>query len=203
LLYQRNELKTPTRSSSGASEPGSKPVTSCLQIRTTESSTVAANDQTGDSADDDPDLARSFGGVCRKCLPPACLPQRRGRSLIFHRYSWRRSQKPRLVSCRAPCSTKARGVPATNQLATGLVLGLVALGLPPGLLAQRPARSPGPSGTNDDWPASVSCGGREVNGPCAAAPSTGRHHEGLARGPPRLVGLGDEKDRAATRSLNT
>ena len=52
---------------------GIEPTTSCLQIRTTGSSAAAADDQTGESGDDDPDLAPSFAVVCGKCLPPACL----------------------------------------------------------------------------------------------------------------------------------
>jgi hypothetical protein len=56
---------------------GIEPATSCLQIRTTGSSSVATPDQTGESEDDDPDLARSFAVVCGKCLPPACPLSRR------------------------------------------------------------------------------------------------------------------------------
>jgi hypothetical protein len=52
---------------------GIKPATSCLQIRTTGSSVVATDDQTGGSEDDDPHLAPSVAVVCDKCLPPACL----------------------------------------------------------------------------------------------------------------------------------
>jgi hypothetical protein len=51
---------------------GIEPATSCLQIRTTGSPAVAADDQTSESADDNPDLAPSFAVVCGKCLPPAC-----------------------------------------------------------------------------------------------------------------------------------
>jgi hypothetical protein len=51
---------------------GIEPATSCLQIRTTGSSAVATPDQTGDPGDEDPDLARPFAVICRKCLPPAC-----------------------------------------------------------------------------------------------------------------------------------
>jgi hypothetical protein len=54
---------------------GIEPTTSCLQIRTTRSSAVATDDHTGESGDDDPDLAPPFVVVCAKCLPPQPMPQ--------------------------------------------------------------------------------------------------------------------------------
>jgi hypothetical protein len=218
---------------SGMEPAGIEPATSCLQIRTTGSSAVATDDQTGESADDDPHLASPFAFLCDKCLPLACL-------LGW----WATREADPGASAPDPCRSRHRYGLSGHR---GFESPLLRLETADSLLRPRSVfdrsghqsrwvnggqRSPcfaecrslqtdAPPSALSPLRRKVSLGGQPrrrrehkhlsttraenggVSGPCAPRWSVLRHHGWLARGPPRRDDLENEKDRVPARSLTT